>query len=59
MNVKNMLKKEASHQRPNIILYYFIYMKYPKMGNPYKQKAQIVGCQGLESNCLMDTGIPF
>ena len=24
MNVKNMLKKEASHQRPNIILYYFV-----------------------------------
>lgn len=32
MNFKNMLKKEASHQRPNIVLYYFIYMKYPKNG---------------------------
>lgn len=39
MNFKNVLKKEANHQRPNIVLYYFIYMKHPKMENPYKQKA--------------------
>ena len=51
MNFKNMLKKEANHQRPNIVLYYFIYMKHPKMENPYNRK-HIVGCQGIGSNCF-------